>query len=135
MKIFLIVLAVFFGVVIALWIAYRIRRAWKKRNHEPIEYYLGWGGYVHPIGLSHRITREKADTLHAEGSVYLIAHFDPEGNLMRVVKMLKGSVFFDYEYTYYPNGRIKTSKISRGGRVTLSEYDKRGWRTSGKTAF
>lgn len=49
-----------------------------------------------------RITKEEADAFHAEGSVYLIAHFDPDGNLVRVVKMLKGSVFFDYEYTYYP---------------------------------
>jgi YD repeat-containing protein len=135
MKIFLIVLAVLVGAVIALWIALRIRRAWKKLNHDPVEYYRGWGGYVHPIGLQHRITKEEADAYHVEGSVYLIAYFDSAGNLVRVTKMLKGSVFFDYEYAYYPNDRLKSAKISRGGRVTLQEYDKRGRRTSGTVAF
>jgi len=135
MKIFLIALGVLIGAVIALWIALRLRRAWKKRNHDPVEYYRGWGGYVHPIGLQHRITKEEADAYHAEGSVYLIAYFDSAGNLVRVTKMLKGSVFFDYEYAYYPNDRLKSAKISRGGRVTLQEYDKRGRRVSGTVAF
>ncbi|MGA7328303.1 MAG: hypothetical protein WBX25_28390 [Rhodomicrobium sp.] len=27
------------------------------RKHDPIEYYRGWGGYRHPIGLSHKITK------------------------------------------------------------------------------
>jgi len=83
------------GVALAAWLAWA---AFARANvkHEPIEYYRGWDGYSHPIGLDHKISKEEADALHAEGRVYLIGHYN-EGKLTRVTKMLKGAVFFDFE--------------------------------------
>jgi len=83
------------GVALAAWLAWA---AFARANvkHEPIEYYRGWGGYSHPIGLHHKISRQEADALLAEGRVYLIGHYH-EGKLTRVTKMLKGAVFFDFE--------------------------------------
>src|SRR5262245_10436059 len=96
------------------------------RHHDPVEYYLGWGGYWHPVGLAHRISEEKADEMHASGLVYLVGYFDEMGRLVRVVKMLGGEVFFEYNYSYHDNGRLKSARVERGGRTTLLEYDERG---------
>ena len=104
------------------WIA--IARAMVK--HEPVEYYRGWGGYWHPIGLTDKISKEEADNLHAEGRVYLIGRYDGK-KLVRVTKMLKGAVFFDFEYTYHPNGRCASVKTTNAkGVVKLRRYDRRG---------
>lgn len=95
-------------------------------KHEPIEYYLGWDGYAHPISLHHKITRDEADAYHADGKAYLIARYD-EGRLTRVTKMLNGAVFFDFEYTYDPDGRCRTVKTtSANGVVKVREYDRSG---------
>jgi hypothetical protein len=87
---------------------------------------MAWGGYWHPIGLYHRITKEKADELHASGTVYLIGYFDDKGRLERVVKMMQGKVFFEYAYSYHDNGMLKSARVARGGWVKLLEYDRRG---------
>ena len=113
------------GVALAAWLAWA---AFAKASvrHEPIEYYRGWGGYSHPISLDHKVSKEEADALHAEGRVYLIGHYH-EGKLTRVTKMLKGAVFFDFEYTYYPNGTCKSVKTTNAnGVVKVREYDHRG---------
>ena len=49
------------------------------RKHDPIEYYRGWGGYWHPIGLEHKITKDEADAIAARGAVYLVGYFDADG--------------------------------------------------------
>ena len=60
------------------------------------------------------------------GDVYLIGHYS-EGRLTRVTKILKGAVFFDFEYTYFPNGRCRTVKTTNAnGVVKVREYDRRG---------
>ena len=96
------------------------------RKHDPLEYYLGWGGYWHPSGLQSRITKEDADALHAKGAAYLIGTFDGDGRLTHAIKMYRGEVFFDYLYRYHPNGKLKSASVSRGGRATVLEYDARG---------
>src|SRR5882757_4975761 len=113
------------GGALAAWLAWAaIKRASVKR--EPIEYYLGWDGYAHPISLHHKISKEEADALHAEGRVYLIGHYDGR-KLTRVTKMLKGEVFFDFEYTYYRHGVRKTVKTTNAkGEVKVREYDRWG---------
>jgi len=120
-KILIAVIALIGG-ALAAWLAWAaLARATVKR--EPIEYYLSWDGYSHPISLYHKISKEEADALHAEGSVYLIGHYDGR-KLTRVTKMLKGAVFFDFEYTYYPHGarkRVKTTNAQ--GVVKVREYD------------
>jgi hypothetical protein len=105
-----------------------VRSARVRANHDPLEYYRGWGGYRHPIVLQNKITKEEADAL--AGSVYLIGYFDSDGKLLRVVKFLRGEVFFEYLYSYHPNGRLKSARVTRGGRETLLEYDERGRRLS-----
>jgi Family of unknown function (DUF6156) len=97
----------------------RLAQAKARRNHDPVEYYRGWDGYRHPIRLSHKITREEADALAAVGSAYLIGYFDAEGRLVHVVKMLRGSVFFEYAYTYHANGKRKNATVTRSEDVTV----------------
>jgi len=129
----LVAVAVAAAMAVALLL---VRSLPARRKHDPVEYYMGWGGYHHPISLQHRITREQADALAAEGSAYLIGHFDAGGRLTRVVKLLRGEFFFEYLYDYHPNGRLKSTKVTRGGKVTLLEYDARGRRRPGQgTAF
>jgi hypothetical protein len=95
-------------------------------KHEPIEYYRGWGGYWHPIGLTHKISKEEADALHAEGSAYLISHYEGR-RLKRVTKILKGEVFFDFEYGYHPNGTCASVRTTNAkGILKVRRYDRRG---------
>ena len=123
-KILIAVIALI-GVALAAWFAWAaLARA--NVRHEPIEYYRGWDGYWHPISLDHKISKEAADALDAEGSVYLIGYYN-EGKLTRVTKMLKGAVFFDFEYTYHPNGTCKSVKTTNAkGVVKVREYDRWG---------
>src|ERR1700751_5734586 len=109
-------------VLAALWLYLRAGV-----RHEPVEYYAGWGGYVHPIGLSKKITRGEAYAIAARGNAYLVANFDADNRLTQVDKILKGELFFRFEYSYYPNGRLKLAKILRyDGRAVEFEYDQRG---------
>jgi hypothetical protein len=101
------------------------RTLWK---HEPVEYFSGWGGYRHPIGLSDKITKEEADARLARGDVYLIGHFDADNRLVRAIKMYKGAVFFDFAYTYHPNGTRKSATITNNKGVT----SERAYDTSGR---
>jgi YD repeat-containing protein len=109
-------------VLAALWLYFRAAE-----RHDPVEYYSGWSGYGHPIRLGRKITRGEADAQAARGSAYLIAYFDADNRLSRVDKILKGEPFFRFEYTYYPNGRLKLTKVLRSdGRTKEFEYDGRG---------
>ena len=97
------------------------------RKHDPIEYYGGWGGYSHPIILKNKRTKEAADAAAATGSAYLICYFDADGKLTHVVKMLRGSVFFDFAYSYHPNGKLESAKVTNAdGVVSVWEYDESG---------
>ncbi len=112
-------------VLAALWL-YRAGE-----RHEPLEYYAGWGGYGHPIGLSKKITQGEAYATAARGYAYLIAYFGADNRLARVDKINKGELFFRFEYTYHPNGRLKLAKVSRyDGRSIEFEYDRRGRKLS-----
>jgi hypothetical protein len=128
MKILILLIVIVGIVVAALFVRSALLRP--NRKHDPIEYYRGWGGYWHPIGLENKITKEEADAIAARGAVYLIGYFDSDGKLMRVVKFFRGEIFFEYIYTYHPNGRLKSATVTRGGRETLLEYDERGRRLS-----
>jgi voltage-gated potassium channel Kch len=101
-------------------------RTWAKR--EPVEYFGGWGGYRHPIGLTDKITKEEADARAASGVVYLIGHFDADNRLVRAIKMYQGAVFFDFAYTYHPNGTRKSARITNNKGVT----SERAYDTSGR---
>ncbi|MBA7474476.1 hypothetical protein ES707_09830 [subsurface metagenome] len=96
------------------------------RPRDPIAYYTSWGGYWHPIGLYNRITKQKAEEMHAEGSAYMVGEYNETGQLIRATKFLKGEIFFQYNYSYHDNGRLKTARVARGGRETLLQYDERG---------
>jgi hypothetical protein len=128
-----IVLAGLALAALALWsVCFRANR-----KHDPMEYYAGWGGYWHPIGLSKKITREQADAIAARGNAYLIGFFDADNRLIRVDKILRGELFFRFEYAYYPDGmltkgRLRLAKVSRHDRQAITfEYDKRGRKLPG----
>jgi hypothetical protein len=96
------------------------------RPRDPIAYYTSWGGYWHPVGLYNRITKQKADEMHAAGEVYMLGEYNENGQLVHVVKYLRGEVFFEYNYSYHDNGMIKTARVRRGGRDRLLQWDERG---------
>jgi len=126
----IVVLVTGLGLLVAR--SMRARRRW----HDPVEYYLGWDGYSHPIRLHKKVTKEEADATAAEGAAYLIGYFDANGRLTRVIKMLRGAVFFDFEYTYHPNGRRRSAKVTNAkGVMTMREYDTRGRDRSGNPLF
>src|SRR5216683_3853981 len=128
MKILLLLIVVIGIVVAAFVVRSNLIRA--NRKHDPIEYYRGWGGYRHPIVLENRITKDEANAITARGAAYLIGYYGEKGRLIRVVKLVRGEFFFEYRYSYHPNGRLKRVRITRGGRVTVLEYDTRGRRVS-----
>jgi len=111
-------------------------RARQNRKHDPVEYYLGWGGYSHPIGLDKKITKEEAEAVAARGGAYLIGYFNADGKLVRAVKMYRGSVFFDFVYEYHPNGKRKSAKVTNAkGIVTARKYDESGSGGPGNPLF
>ncbi len=125
-------------VLIGVWLAAVFLRSVQKAHekHDPIEYYSGWGGYRHPIVLQHKITKAEADAVAAKGYAYVIGYFDADSRLVRVVKMLRGEVFFEFVYAYYPNRKLRSATVTASdGRVTVLEYDARGRGIAGKTAF
>jgi hypothetical protein len=122
------------GVGLGLLIAWSVPRT--NRKHDPVEYYRGWGGYGHPIVLQNRITKEEADAAAASGYAYVIGYFDAGGKLTRVVKMLRGAVFFDFAYAYHPNGKLMSAKVTNAdGVVTVRDYDESGRWRSGARSF
>jgi hypothetical protein len=119
-------------VLTALAVCFVLMRT--KRHHDPVEYYRGWGGYRHPIGLQSRISKDEADAFAAKGAAWLTGYYDESGRLTRAVKMYRGELFFEYGYAYHPNGRLRSARVTRGGRVTVLEFDARGRRVSEASA-
>ena len=115
-------------------VAPAVRFARARWKHDPVEYYveycLGWGGTRHPITLQDRITKEEAQALSAKGAAYLIGYYADDGRLTRAVKLDRGEFLFEYRYNYYPNGRLKRVRVTRGGCVTVLDYDRHGRRRS-----
>ena len=94
-----------------------------ERKHDPVEYFSGWDGYGLPIRLTGRITKEEADAIAARGNAYMIGYFDADNRLVRNVKMLRGEVFFEHVYEYYPSGRLRRIKATNpDGIETVREY-------------
>jgi hypothetical protein len=117
----LILLVAAVGVGLMIWLPQRLHA--RKETHDAVEYYRQWGAYQDPIRLYDKITREEADALAAAGSAYLIGYFDADGKRMRVVKMLRGSIFFDQVYAYYASGKLKGVKTTNSdGTVIVREY-------------
>lgn len=115
----LVLLLVVLGAGLAAWMAWKN----KPRQHDPVEYFSGWDGYGLPIRLTGRITKKEADAIAIRGSAYMIGHFDADNRLVRNVKMLRGAVFFEHVYDYYPNGRLKRVKATNpDGVETVREY-------------
>jgi hypothetical protein len=125
----LILIVVATAAVGALLVAARLGQLWHEqhRTHDPVEYYESWAGYSLPIHLSHRITKERAETQAARGYAYMIGYFNADGKRIRDVKMLRGEVFFENEYTYDPRGRLTRIKTTNpDGVVRFVEYPE-GW--------
>src|SRR3954464_7178191 len=115
----LIFLVLMVGAGVAGWSMWRRR----ERKHDPVEYFSGWDGYGLPIRLTGLITREEADAIAARGNAYMIGYFDADNRLVREVKMLRGEVFFEHVYDYYPSGRLRRVKATNPkGVETVREY-------------
>jgi hypothetical protein len=130
----LIISVIVVGIGLALLVCSARRSA--RQKHDPTEYFRGWRGYRHPIILENKITKEEAEAIASKGSAYLIGHFDGDGRLRRVVKMLRGSVFFEFVYEYHPNGNRKSATVTNAkGMVTERHYDERGRGLPGNPLF
>jgi hypothetical protein len=105
----LILLVAMLGAGFAGWVIWRRSR---QRKHDPVEYFSGWDGYGLPIRLTGRVTKDEADAIAARGNAYLIGYFDADNRLVRDVKMLRGQIFFEHVYEYYPNGRLRRVKAT-----------------------
>ncbi len=62
-----VLLAALAGVALAALVV-RLVRARARRKHDPVEYYMGWGGYHHPIGLQNRMPKEQGLVLPPQRS-------------------------------------------------------------------
>ena len=115
----LILLVLMIGAGFAGWIIWQRR----PRKHDPVEYFGGWDGYGLPIRLTGRITKDEAEAIAARGNAYMIGYFDADNRQIRDIKMLRGEVFFQHDYDYYPNGRLRRVKATHPkGVVTVREY-------------
>jgi hypothetical protein len=78
--------------------------------------------------LEHKLTKEEAGSLHATGTVYFIACYDQTGKkILRIAKIVRGAVFFEFVYAYYPNGRLQSAKVTNSaGQETFMADDERG---------
>jgi len=115
----LILLVLMVGAGVAGWSIWR----GSERKHDPVEYFSGWDGYGLPIRLTGRITKDEADAIAARGNAYMIGYFDADNRLVREVKMLRGEVFFEHVYEYYPSGRLRRVKATNPkGVETVREY-------------
>ena len=65
-------------------LATRFALAHTYRPRNALAYYSGWGGYWHPIGLSGRISKAKADEIAARGNAHLVGEFNGKGQFVRV---------------------------------------------------
>jgi hypothetical protein len=102
------------------WVIWRRSR---RRKHDPVEYFSGWDGCGLPIRLTGRITKDEADAIAARGNAYMIGYFDGDNRLVRNVKMLRGEVFFEHVYEYYPSGRLRRVRATNPkGVETVREY-------------
>ena len=51
------------------------------------------------------------------------ALFDADNRLVRDVKMLRGQVFFEHHYSYYPSGRLRHMTVTNArGEVLERDY-------------
>jgi hypothetical protein len=117
----LIVLIAAIGILYVGWTLWQ----WAHyRKPDPVEYFAGWDGYMLPIHLTNRITKEEAEAIAARGNAYLIGYFDDDGRLIRDVKMLNGAVFFEHLYDYHPSGKLRRVSVTNPkGVVTTREYE------------
>lgn len=99
-----------------------LRKVLRARPRDPVEYYRGFTGYRFqlPLRLSERITQEEAEALAAAGHSYYVAHYGPDGRLLKAVKMLNGKLNFEHAYLYSSSGRLMSAAIARAdGTVNL----------------
>ncbi len=122
------------GLLVVLSAGLVARVVWRRlreRKHDPVEYFGSWDGYGLPLRLVDRISKEEADARAARGSAYLVGYFDVENRLVRDVKMLRGKVFFEHHYTYYPSGRLRHMTVTN----TRGEVLRRDYRESDSPTF
>lgn len=119
----LLLLMIAVAVGLTMWLP---RLHARSETHDATEYYRSWGGLRHPINLKEKITREQAEAQAAAGYAYMIAHYDTDGRLLRVVKMLRGAIFFEFAYAYYASGKLKSVRVTNpDGVVSVQEFEDR----------
>jgi len=108
-------------VVLLAWLA--LGRLAEAKKHQPTEYFLTFAGYKQPLRLRKKVRKEEAEAAAA----YYIGSFNKEGKLVRAIKMLHGTVAFDFNYTYYPNGKLKSfNSANADGSTIIREFDESG---------
>ena len=90
------------------------------------EYYRSFTGYDLPLHLVNKISKEEAES-GSPNTAYYIAYFDTDRRLVRVVKMLHGSISFEHKYSYYANGKLRRKEgTNASGTKAIQEFDETG---------
>lgn len=87
-----------------------------------IQYFRSFSGYSLPLNPIDHISKEVAESERS----YCVAYLE-NGRLVRLVKFLDGSMFFDHHYAYHLNGKLMRAEVeNRNGQVNVLEFDESG---------
>jgi hypothetical protein len=86
-------------------------------------YYGSFGGYDIPLKPIEKIDKKEAFSRNT----YCIAFFNNKGQIIRFEKYLNGRLFFQHNYKYHDNGKIKENEgIDIDGVIRINSFDLNG---------
>jgi hypothetical protein len=86
-------------------------------------YYGSFAGYNIPLKPIEKIDKREA----LSRNTYCVAFFNNKGQIIRFEKYLSGSLFFQHNYKYHDNGKIKENRIiNADGVVKTNSFDRNG---------
>lgn len=88
-----------------------------------VVYYGSFAGYGIPLKPVEEISKTEA----VSRQTYCMGYYNSSGDLYRFERYVNNGLFFQHDYEYYENGKIKMSKtINIDGKVIIHQFDKRG---------
>lgn len=70
---------------------------------ERVRFFSLFVGYSHPLQLKVEVSQEQAKN---GTSAYYVAHYDEDGNNVRIEKYYKGRLEVEYAYSYSDSGKL-----------------------------
>ena len=86
-------------------------------------YYGSFAGYNIPLRPIEKIDKREA----LSRNTYCVAFFNNKGQIIRFEKYLSGSLFFQHNYKYHENGKVKENRIiNADGVIKTNSFDRNG---------